>query len=91
MFEAQSVDPRTSLSTSFKRTLTKIIAEMTGGLSLYLDTPRADFLRGSYVSVNWDVEEMEEHAEEIKEKKLLSTAFLNAKLGPKGYQFEGTS
>jgi hypothetical protein len=29
--------------------------ELSGGLSLYLSTPRADFLRGKYVTVNWDV------------------------------------
>jgi len=62
--------------------------ELSGGLSLYLSTPRADFLRGKYVTVNWDVEEMEARAEEINEKRLLNTAFLNAKLGPEGHPFE---
>ncbi|ORY15411.1 hypothetical protein BCR34DRAFT_508423 [Clohesyomyces aquaticus] len=61
-------------------------AEMSGGLSLYLSTPRADYLRGGYVSVSWDVEEMEKLADEIKSKRLLDLAFLNAKLGPKGYE-----
>ena len=75
MFETQTVDP----------------PELTGGLSLYLSTPRAEFLRGKFVAVNWDVEEMEKHADEINEKKLLNTAFLNAKLGPEGHPFEGTS
>lgn len=62
--------------------------ELTGGLSLYLSTPRADHLRGRYISVNWDVDDMEKHKEEITEKGLLKTAFLNAKLGPEGHPFE---
>jgi hypothetical protein len=34
---------------------------LTGGLSLFLCTDRAEWLRGSMVSVNWNYEEMEEH------------------------------
>ena len=71
-FAAQTIDP----------------PELSGGISLYLSSARADYLRGKYVAVNWDVEEMEAHAEEINEKKLLNTAFLNAKLGPEGHPFE---
>jgi len=40
------------------------------------------------VTVNWDVEEMEMHKEEIVEKRLLHTSFINAKLGPEGHPFE---
>ncbi|KAF2734197.1 NAD(P)-binding protein [Polyplosphaeria fusca] len=61
--------------------------EMAGGLSLYLSTPRADFLRGTFLTVNWDVEELEKHAEEIKKDKLLNLGFINAKLGPEGHPF----
>ncbi|KAF2006227.1 NAD(P)-binding protein [Amniculicola lignicola CBS 123094] len=73
LFQKQAVDP----------------PEMAGGLSLYLATPKAEFLRGSYITVNWDVEEMERNAEEIKEKRLLKTAFLNGQLRPEGHHFEG--
>jgi hypothetical protein len=73
LFAAQTVDP----------------PELSGGLTLYLASTRADFLRGKFVSVNWDVEEMEGHKEEIEAKRLLNTGFLNAELGPKGYAFEG--
>lgn len=45
--------------------------ELTGMLSLWLAQPKADFLRGQLVSVNWDIQEMEANAEEISEKKLL--------------------
>ncbi|KEQ88965.1 NAD(P)-binding protein [Aureobasidium pullulans EXF-150] len=58
---------------------------LTGAVSLYLATPKAEYLRGGFTSVNWDVEEMEKHRDEIKEKKLLKLAFLNGKLGPEGY------
>ena len=59
--------------------------ELTGGVTLWLDTPRADFLRGGFLSVNWDVEELEAHASEIKEGKLTELGFLNGKLGPGGH------
>ena len=58
---------------------------LTGGFLLWLDTPKADFARGGYLSVNWDVDEMEAHADEIKEGKLNQLGFLNAKLGPEGH------
>ncbi|TIA77071.1 NAD(P)-binding protein [Aureobasidium pullulans] len=58
---------------------------LTGAVSLYLATPKAEYLRGGFMSVNWDVEEMEKHKDEIKEKKLLKLAFLNGKLGPEGH------
>ena len=61
---------------------------LTGGVTLYLDTPKAEFLNGGYLSVNWDVEEMETHAEEIKAGKLNHLGFLNAKLGPEGHPWE---
>jgi hypothetical protein len=52
---------------------------------LYLQKPEADHLRGSFVSANWDVEEMERHKDEIIEGKLLRLQFLAAKLGPDGH------
>ncbi|KAJ4324424.1 hypothetical protein N0V94_001322 [Neodidymelliopsis sp. IMI 364377] len=56
-----------------------------GGLSLYLAQPKADYLRGGFISVNWDVEEMQVHQAEIKEHKLLKLAFIGARLGPDGH------
>lgn len=58
---------------------------LTGGFSLWLDTPRADFLKGGYVSVNWDVNEMEAYADEIRDGKLNHLGMLNARLGPEGH------
>ena len=51
-------------------------AELVGMLALYLVQPRADYLKGSFININWDVEEMEAHKEEIVEKKLLKTSWL---------------
>ncbi|KAF2464762.1 short chain dehydrogenase-like protein [Lindgomyces ingoldianus] len=45
-------------------------AEQTGALALYLSSPRADYLKGSMTSINWDIDEMEAHKGEI-EKGLL--------------------
>lgn len=58
---------------------------LAAGFTLYLEQAKADYLRGGYVSVNWDVEEMEKHQDEIKDGKLLKLAFVNAKLGPEGH------
>lgn len=63
---------------------------LTGGLSLFLATERADWLRGSVVSVNWDFEEMERHREEIVEKGLVKLAFTGARFGKGGHPWEGT-
>lgn len=60
---------------------------LTAGLTLYLATPRADFLKGGYLHANWDVEEMELHKREIVEKRLHKLAFLNAKLQEGGYSW----
>ena len=51
-------------------------ADLTGMLALYLAQPRADYLKGSLLGVNWDVTEMEAHKEEIVEKKLLKISWL---------------
>ncbi|KAF4628853.1 hypothetical protein G7Y89_g9295 [Cudoniella acicularis] len=51
-------------------------AELTGMLALYLVQERADYLKGSMVGVNWDVEELEQHKERIEKEKLLQTSWL---------------
>ena len=51
-------------------------ADLTGMLALYLSQPKADYLRGSFVSVNWDVTEMEAQKDEIVEKKFLKSSWL---------------
>ncbi|KAL2069322.1 hypothetical protein VTL71DRAFT_15660 [Oculimacula yallundae] len=51
-------------------------SDLTGMQALYLVQPRADFLKGSMVGVNWDVEELEAHKEEILEKKALMLSYM---------------
>jgi NAD(P)-dependent dehydrogenase (short-subunit alcohol dehydrogenase family) len=58
---------------------------LTGGLTTYLAGPKADFLKGTYLHANWDVAELEQHRQELLEKKLNKLAFLNAQLQPGGY------
>jgi len=56
-------------------------------LSLYLAQERADFLRGSFVGINWDIKEMEENKAEIVEKKLLKMQWIPATLREGGHPF----
>ncbi|KAI0885901.1 NAD(P)-binding protein [Annulohypoxylon maeteangense] len=61
---------------------------LSGGLTLFLCTPRAEWMRGGIMSVNWDIEEMEAHKEEIQREGRNKMAFLNAKLGKGGHPWE---
>ncbi|KAK5056138.1 hypothetical protein LTR84_012691 [Exophiala bonariae] len=40
--------------------------DLTGALALYLSTSRADFLKSSMISVNWDLETIEAHKAEVE-------------------------
>ena len=51
-----------------------------GGVSLFLQNPEADFLRGGFFSVDWDLEELEVHKGEVTEKKLIKPASLKGQL-----------
>lgn len=55
-------------------------AALSGGVILWLTTPSADFLRGRWISVNWNVTELEQRKDSIVSQNLLKTAF-NAQLG----------
>ncbi|KAK0642624.1 Short chain dehydrogenase andI [Lasiodiplodia hormozganensis] len=60
-------------------------AALTAGLSLFLATdPRAEMLTGTFLSANWDVDEVLDHVDEIVDQKLLNVA-VGAKLGPDGH------
>lgn len=52
-------------------------AELTGSMCLYLSTSRADYLKSSSVSVNWDVAEMEASKGRIVDEKLLQIKWLS--------------
>ena len=56
--------------------------DLSGHFCLWLVSPEADFLRGKYVWVNWDVDELKARKEEI-----MSTDLLDTKLG--GVSFVG--
>lgn len=60
---------------------------LTGGLAVYLTTSKAEFLRGGYISANWDVDELEAHKEEIVEKRLIKLGFLNGQFQAGGYNW----
>lgn len=40
--------------------------DLTGALALYLSSSRADFLKSSMISVNWDLETIEAHRTEVE-------------------------
>lgn len=63
------------LNTEFEM-FAKDEVELTGSLVLYLAQPKADYLKNCLTSVNWDVEEMEAHKDEIVKKKLLQTSWV---------------
>lgn len=52
-------------------------AEMMGSVVLYLASERGEYLRGSLMSVNWDIPEMEAHKAEI-EQGMLKTKWVPA-------------
>jgi hypothetical protein len=59
-------------------------------MCLYPSQNRADYLRGGWLGVNWDVKEMEAHKRKIVEKRLLKMKWLSAKFGKEGHPFEKT-
>lgn len=44
---------------------------LPGHFNVWLASPEAEFLKGKFVWVNWDVNELKALAEEIKESTLL--------------------
>lgn len=49
------------------------LAELAAGACLYLSAPRADSLKGRYVSANWDMEELERNEEIVVNGNLLKS------------------
>ncbi|ROV99190.1 hypothetical protein VPNG_08248 [Cytospora leucostoma] len=60
---------------------------LAGGMTLFLSTPRADWLRGGVISVNstCDIEEMEAHKQEIRREGRIRLAYINAQLQKGGH------
>ncbi|KAK0763381.1 hypothetical protein N5P37_002758 [Trichoderma harzianum] len=59
-------------------------AGLSSGVSLYLTTPGAEFLRGRFISANWTIDDLEAKKEEIVKQNLLTT-YMRAKFGPGGH------
>ncbi|KAF2438381.1 NAD(P)-binding protein [Karstenula rhodostoma CBS 690.94] len=76
---------QTAMTVDSLKPYAKDTPELSASWTLFLSTPRAEWLRGGIVSVNWDIEEMEAHKDEIVRDNLLGRAFLNAKLGKDGH------
>lgn len=47
------------------------VVELPGAFTVWLTSPEAGFLKGRFVWVNWDAEELVARAKEIKEDPLL--------------------
>ncbi|PVH78707.1 NAD(P)-binding protein [Cadophora sp. DSE1049] len=75
----------TGMTNEFFRPFAKDDVRLVGMMALFLVNERADFLRGGFVSVNWDVREMEKNREEIVEKRLLKLGRIPAQLGGVGF------
>ncbi len=65
------------------RTNIRPTVELAAAFNLYLASPRADYLRGRFVTANWDVTEMEAPKEQIEGGTLLRVG-LHAEFGPDG-------
>lgn len=47
------------------------VVELPAYFHVWLASPESDFLKGKFVWVNWDVDELKERSEEIKNSLLL--------------------
>lgn len=57
---------------SFMEKLALDHVDLTGLFSLWLAQPKADFMKGRLININWDLEELEKHAEEIEKGGMLT-------------------
>lgn len=51
--------------------LITLLVALPAHFHVWLASPEAEFLKGRFVWVNWDVDELKSHANEIKESMLL--------------------
>lgn len=62
-----------------------VVAELFGGLTIYLAGAQAEFLRGRFVVANWDVDELERYRDQIVAQGLLKNQLFKGNLGPGGH------
>jgi hypothetical protein len=67
---------RTALTNVYWKNFAHDHEDLTGMLALYLNTPEADYLNGSFLGVNWDVEELKKFKDQIVQQKLLAASWL---------------
>lgn len=58
--------------------------ELVGAMSIWLASDKAENVKGGYINVSWDVNELEKYGGEIREKGLLKSKFLGGLLGKEG-------
>lgn len=78
---------QTGMTPDMFKQFAKDHVELPGMMALYLSQERADFLKGGFVGINWDIKELEANKEEIVEKKLLKMHWMPAKFGQGGHPF----
>ena len=78
---------QTGMTSDMFKPFAKDHVELPGMMALYLSQERADFLKGGFVGINWDIKELEANKEEIVEKKLLKMHWMPAKFGQGGHPF----
>ncbi|TPX17830.1 uncharacterized protein E0L32_002931 [Thyridium curvatum] len=59
--------------------------ELFGSLTIYLSGKHADFLRGRFIVANWDVQDLENHEDEIVTQGLLKSQPFKGDIGPGGH------
>jgi hypothetical protein len=50
-----------------------ILALLASHFGVWVTSPEAAFLRGKFVWINWDVDELKAHAKEIQESDMFTT------------------
>lgn len=75
-------DSSQALGVTIEDKTDRAAVDLSGHFCLWLVSSEANFLRGKFVWVNWDVEELK-----ARKKEILSTDLLDTKLG--GVSFVG--
>jgi hypothetical protein len=57
----------------FLTTANLITAQLSSHFSVWVSSPEADFLRGKFVWINWDVEELKANSKKIQESDIFTT------------------
>lgn len=61
------------------------LAELFGSTTVWLASEEAEFLRGRFVTANWDVDELKQHEKEIVDDGLLKDQPFKGSIGNGGH------